>query len=236
LSHHSIWSYQVLNPWDKENIWVSGRGTKWRRKWYEEFSTLHPILRCWNQGGQDGKTSSTHGDTTLKILVRKLQGKRLVRRPRRRWNDIIRTDHWKGDMRVWTGLNEPSVSIKDGSFLTSWLSTFQKTSWLRGELNSCTPCHYGRKTRCRAVRTEPREAQWPSGHTLGSSYLDVLIFSRSYFTSHACFVCHVTLRVPPSVSTSSLVWCGAFQETAVNRTLFTHEHKLIGPYLSMSTN
>jgi hypothetical protein len=60
--------------------------------------------------------------------MRKLDGRRLLGRPRRRWEDYIKMDvkRWSGE--AWAGLlwlktgscecsNEPSSSIKGGEFL-----------------------------------------------------------------------------------------------------------------------
>jgi hypothetical protein len=40
-----------------------------------------------------------------KVLVRKPEGKRLLRRPRRRWEDGIRMDLREIGLRVWIGFD-----------------------------------------------------------------------------------------------------------------------------------
>jgi len=49
------------------------------------------------------------------VLVRKREGKRPLGRPRRRWEDNIKTD--PQEVEWGHGLDEPSVSIKCGEFL-----------------------------------------------------------------------------------------------------------------------
>jgi hypothetical protein len=49
-------------------------------------------------------TSMGETRNALKIFVRKPDGKRSLGRSRRRWENNIRLDFKKWDMRVWTGL------------------------------------------------------------------------------------------------------------------------------------
>jgi hypothetical protein len=43
------------------------------------------------------------GRGVYRVLVGKPEGRRQLGRPRRRWEDNIRMDLWKWDVRVWTG-------------------------------------------------------------------------------------------------------------------------------------
>jgi hypothetical protein len=47
-----------------------------------------------------------------KVLVVKLEGKRPLGRPRRRWVDNIRMDLW--DVGTWTGLDWPRIETVGG--------------------------------------------------------------------------------------------------------------------------
>jgi len=71
------------------------------------------------------------GRGMYRVLVGKLEGKRPIGRPRRRWEDNIKVDLQEVDVVVWTGSevagicecgNEPSGSIKCGEFF-EWLKT-----------------------------------------------------------------------------------------------------------------
>jgi hypothetical protein len=73
-----------------------------------------------------GGSCSADGEETgvYRVLVGKLEGKRPLGRPRRRWDDNIRMDLQEVGCGVmdWIGLtqecnNEPSGSIKCGDFL-----------------------------------------------------------------------------------------------------------------------
>jgi hypothetical protein len=49
-----------------------------------------------------------------KVLVGKAEGKRLLRRPRLRWEDNIRMDLQEWDVGVWTGLGWLRIETGDG--------------------------------------------------------------------------------------------------------------------------
>ena len=49
---------------------------------------------------------------SYRVLVGKLEGKRPLRRPKRRWVDNIRMDLW--DVGIWTGLDWPRIETAGG--------------------------------------------------------------------------------------------------------------------------
>jgi len=59
---------------------------------------------------------STYGERrgAYRVLVRKPEGKRPLGRPRRRWEDNMKTDLRKWDVRVWTGWSWPRKGTGGG--------------------------------------------------------------------------------------------------------------------------
>jgi hypothetical protein len=84
------------------------------------------------------------GRGVYRVLVGKHEGKRPLGRPRRRWEDNIKMDLRKWDVRIWTGLSclrigtgecgsEASGSIKCGEFLNYLQAvSFSRRTMLHG--------------------------------------------------------------------------------------------------------
>ena len=54
------------------------------------------------------------GRGVYRVLVGKLEGKRPLRRPRRRWVDNIGMDLRRWDVGMWTGLGWPRIGTGGG--------------------------------------------------------------------------------------------------------------------------
>jgi hypothetical protein len=110
---------------------------EWRRLSNGELNDLYSsqniirVIKSRRMRWAGHVTRMGEGRGAYRILVRRLEGRRPVGRPRRRWEDNIKTD-LQEDGWGWTGLswlrtgtgagsckygNEPSGSIKCGEFL-----------------------------------------------------------------------------------------------------------------------
>ena len=78
--------------------------------------TPHPILciksRRMRRAGHVARMGEERG--VYRVLVGKLEGKRPLGRPRRRWVDNIRMDLQRWDMGMWTGLGWPRTGTGCG--------------------------------------------------------------------------------------------------------------------------
>jgi len=61
-----------------------------------------------------GWTCSTYGERQYRVLAGKPEGKRLLGRPRGRWQKNIKMDLQELDMWVWTGSSWPRIGTGCG--------------------------------------------------------------------------------------------------------------------------
>jgi hypothetical protein len=61
-----------------------------------------------------GGASSAYGGGAYRVLVGKPEGKKQLRRPRRRWENNIKMDFWKWYFGVCTGLSYLKVETSGG--------------------------------------------------------------------------------------------------------------------------
>jgi len=81
---------------------------EWRKLHNEELNDPYcsPIIvrvisRRMTWAGHVARMGERRG--VYRVLVGKPEGKRLLGRPRRRWEDNIKMDFWKWDVGAWTG-------------------------------------------------------------------------------------------------------------------------------------
>jgi len=95
---------------------------EWRRLHNEELNDLYSSpnnvrvikSRRMRWAGHVARTGEERG--VYRVLVEKLEGKRPLGRPRRRWVDNIRTDLQDvGCGGIWTGLGWPRIGTGGGS-------------------------------------------------------------------------------------------------------------------------
>ena len=92
---------------------------EWRRLQYEELNDLYSspnIVRMIKSrrmrwAGHVARMGEERG--VYRVLVGKLEGKRPLGRPRRRWVDNIRMD-LQEVVGIWTGLGRPRIEIGGG--------------------------------------------------------------------------------------------------------------------------